>query len=169
MATKQPTRQPQSQPRSRPQPQAQAQAQPARESRREVQEFLTRFAHAFTAGDGKQVASMWSVPAIVIDAERSIPITSHEQIAAFFDGSNKQYNERGITDTHPEIVAEDWIGDQLVMVRVRWPYLDASGREVGAEASDYTLRRDPMGRLLICAAVMRGVEPHDPPRARPTA
>ena len=42
-------------------------------------------------------------------------------------------------------------------MRVRWPYLDASGREIGAERFDYTLRREE-GVLLIRSALIRGIE-----------
>jgi ketosteroid isomerase-like protein len=137
----------------------------------EVQELLTRFARAFTTGDGKRVATMWAVPAVVISADETRLVTSRDEVEAFFGGAQQQYNERGVTDTRPEIQGEDWVGDGLVVVKVRWPHLDAAGREVGAEASDYTLRRDPAGQLQICAVLMRGVEaaPRDGQRSRPEA
>jgi hypothetical protein len=142
-----------------------------RASHGEVQELLTRFARAFTTGDGKQAATMWTVPAVIVSADESMLVTSLEQVEKFFGGAQQQYNQRGVTDTRPEIQGADWISDRLVVVKVRWPHLDASGREIGAEASDYTLRRDAKGQLQICAVLMRGVEPdrRDPQRSRPTA
>ena len=50
------------------------------------------------------------------------------------------------------------IGDNLVRVRVRWPYLDANSREIGAESSDYTIARDAHGKLKLRIALLRGIE-----------
>lgn len=126
--------------------------------RGEVQELLNQVAHGVTAGDGNAVAMLWEVPGVIIAADAVTPITSRAQLEAMFGAGKAQYNERGIFDTRPDILDEDWVGDRLVVVKVRWPYLDATGREIGAEASDYTLRRDPSGRLRICAVLMRGVQ-----------
>jgi hypothetical protein len=46
----------------------------------------------------------------------------------------------------------------VFVVEIRWPHLNAKGREVGAELSDYTLRRDDNGNLRIRSVLMRGVE-----------
>ncbi|MGH9889668.1 MAG: hypothetical protein ACREBE_29330 [bacterium] len=126
--------------------------------RGEVSELLTQVARGITAGDGNAVAMLWEVPGVIIAADAVTPITSRAQLEAMFGAGKAQYNERGIFDTRPDILDEEWVGDRLVVVKVRWPYLDASGREIGAEASDYTLRRDPSGRLHICAILMRGVQ-----------
>ncbi|HSR99088.1 MAG TPA: hypothetical protein VLM79_18665 [Kofleriaceae bacterium] len=124
----------------------------------EVQEVLTQVARSVTAGDGNAVAMLWEVPGMVVAADAVTPITSRAQLEAMFGAGKAQYNARGIFDTRADILGEDWIGDRLVVVKVRWPYLDANRREIGAEASDYTLRRDPSGRLRICAVLMRGVQ-----------
>jgi hypothetical protein len=126
--------------------------------RGEVQELLNQVARAVTAGDGNAVAMLWEVPGVIIAADAVTPITSRAQLEAMFGAGKAEYNARGIVDTRPDILEEDWVGDRLVVVKVRWPYLDASGRETGAEASDYTMRRDPSGRLRICAILMRGVQ-----------
>jgi hypothetical protein len=126
--------------------------------RSEVQEVLSQVAHGVTSGDGHQVAMQWEVPAIIIAAEGVTPIISRDQLASMFRSAKREYNERGIIDTRADIVGEDWIGDRLVVVKVRWPYIAANRREVGAEGSDYTLRRQRDGRLRICAVLMRGVE-----------
>jgi hypothetical protein len=124
----------------------------------EVQDLLSQVAHGVTSGDGHQVAMLWEVPAIIIAAEGVTPIISRDQLASMFGAAKREYNERGIFDTRADIVDEDWIGDRLVVAKVRWPHIDANRREIGAEASDYTLRRQRDGRLRICAVVMRGVE-----------
>jgi hypothetical protein len=124
----------------------------------EVQDLLSQVARGVTSGDGHAVAMLWEVPAVIISADGVTPVTSREQLASWFGGAKRDYNERGIVDTRADILDEDWIGDRLVVAGVRWPYIDANLREVGAEASDYTLRRQRDGRLRICSVLMRGVE-----------
>jgi hypothetical protein len=143
------THQPGSQPRG---------ARTARERHGEVQDLLDRYTKAITAGDGEAAAAMWALPAYVIGPDLEMAIDRPQTIAQFFGGAKEAYNAKGIESTRPEILDEEWIGDRLVVVRVRWPYLDATGREVGAERSDYTLRREPGGRLAIRCVLMRGVE-----------
>ena len=124
----------------------------------ELLTFLTQMAQAITAGDGEAAAKLWAVPAYVIGSQMAKPLSDPNEIAEFFGGARAQYNASGITDTKPQIQSEDWIDDNLVIVRVRWPYLDDQGREIGAEASDYTISRDESGALRLRVAVMRGVE-----------
>jgi len=130
----------------------------ARERTGEVQELLNRLARGVTAGDGKAVAKDWGVPAIVIGADGIHAVATRDEVAGFFGGAKDEYTKRGITDTRPEIRDEDWIGDRIVIVKVRWPYLDASGQEIGGEGSDYTLVRNEAGALEVRCVVMRGVE-----------
>jgi len=124
-----------------------------------VQDFLDRMARAITAGEGRVVAAMWDVPALIVGDDEVRAVASRHQLEPFFSSTRDQYNERGITDTRAQIVRMIWLTDRIVQVDVRWPYLDAAGQEVGAEASQYTLRRDDADDLKLRVAVMRGVEP----------
>lgn len=143
------SRQPASQPRT---------ARTARERHSEVQDLLDRYSRALTSGDGAAASSMWEMPAYVIGPDIVMAIDQLQTIAHFFGEAKDAYHAQGIESTRPEILDEEWIGDRLVVVRVRWPYLDATGREIGAERSDYTLRRVDGGRLAIRCVLMRGVE-----------
>jgi ketosteroid isomerase-like protein len=125
----------------------------------EVHQLLTRYAHALVTGDAKTVARTWAVPSILISNDAVHAISTRDEIEAFFAGAKAQYNEKGIFDTYPDIQAEDWIGDKIVVVEVRWPWVDASGEQRGAEASDYTLRRNDKGELEIVCVLMRSPEP----------
>jgi hypothetical protein len=123
-----------------------------------VKDFLDRFAEAFTAGDGEAVAKLWRTPAFVLSAEMARPVSEPSEVAEFFGGARDQYNEIGITGTRAEIVRLDEISDHLVMVRVRWPYLDKDGDAMGAETSTYTLSREGDDDWKIRIAVMHGQE-----------
>ncbi len=122
-----------------------------------VQDFLDGLAAALTQGDGRAVAEMWETPAFVLGDDMAKVVSDPDEIAAFFGGARQQYQQIGIINTRAEIVRLDEITDRMVMVRVRWPYLDAYGREMGAETSTYTLvRGKDEWRLRI--AVMHGKE-----------
>jgi ketosteroid isomerase-like protein len=123
-----------------------------------VQDFLDRFGTALTAGDGAAIAEMWETPAFVLGEGMARVVSTREEVEDFFAGAKEQYNELGITDTKPQIVRLDEINDHLVMVRVRWPYLDAQGMERGAETSTYTLTREGDGDWKFRITVMQGAE-----------
>lgn len=121
-----------------------------------VQRVLDRFARALTAGDGEAAADVWATPAFVIGAGMARAVSTREEVVAFFSGAKEQYNSRGISDTRAEIQRLDWVSDDLVVADVRWPYLKASGEEIGEERSTYTLMRGKGGELEIRSILMRG-------------
>lgn len=123
-----------------------------------VQAFLDSFAEALTAGDGEAIAQMWETPAFVLGEDMVRVVTAAEEVAEFFGGAREQYREIGITDTKAQIVRLDEITDHIVMVRVRWPYLDKDENEMGAETSTYTLAREKKGDWKLRVAVMHGQE-----------
>lgn len=123
-----------------------------------VRAMLQRFAQAFTTGDGAGAAACWEVPALVVSDEGSRAVSSAGEVAAFFGGAQDQYHQQGVTGTRPEVEGMAWHTGRLASVTVRWPYLDAQGRDVGrAESSVYVVRVGE-GGAKICAVVMRGVQ-----------
>ena len=135
-----------------------ADARTLRDLRGEVQAFLDRLGRALTAGDGETVATMFEVPALVIRSARVIALSSPPQVARSFGGAPRHYRALGVVATRADLIDLERIDDRLVIASVRWPYLDATGRTVGAETSDYTLRRDDHGQLRIRCVLMRGTE-----------
>ena len=123
-----------------------------------VKEYLDAFKDALTAGDGDAIAEMWETPAFVLGQDMARVVNAPADVAEFFGGAREQYREIGITDTRVQIVRLDEITDHMVMVRVRWPYLDTEGREMGAETSTYTLVRPEKGDWKLRIAVMHGKE-----------
>ena len=121
-----------------------------------VRAMLQRFARAFTTGDGPGAAACWEVPALVVADEGSRAVATLDEVAAFFGGAKDQYHAQGITGTRVDMQRIEWHTSRLGSVRVRWPYLDGEGRELGkAEESVYLLRVTE-GEPKICAAMMLG-------------
>ena len=125
-----------------------------------VQEYLDRFATALTSGDTKTMTKLWGVPAFVIGATEARVVHSESEVEQFFGGAKDLYNERGIVGTRAEITNLDWVGDDLVVATVRWPYLDENDRVLGGESSSYTLLRGEDGSFKLRVITLRGeVEP----------
>jgi hypothetical protein len=133
----------------------------ARRTKASVQDYLDRFSEAMTSGDIKTMATLWEVPAFVIGSNMTRLVQSKAEVEQFFAGAKDMYNARGIVRTRAEIMDLDWIADDLVTVRVRWPYLDAKGDVRGEESSSYTLLRDESGAFKLRVIVMRGETPSD--------
>jgi hypothetical protein len=123
-----------------------------------IQRFFDRFARAVTTGDGRSIARMWAVPALVVGDSMVQAVGSLDQVEEFFGGAKEQYNAQGIADTRAELQRVEWLTRRLAVVDVRWPYLDAQGVERGEETSTYVLRRDDSGELKLQAALMRGAK-----------
>lgn len=130
----------------------------ARRDDSSVRAYMEAFARALTAGDGAAIAQMWAVPALVMMKDGTArAVGSPDEVEKFFSGAKDQYTERGISEARPDIQRVEWLTDDVVVARVRWPYLDASGKEIGEESSVYTLRRDG-SKLKMCAIVMLGAK-----------
>jgi ketosteroid isomerase-like protein len=128
---------------------------------REVHAYLEAYARALVAGDARAIAGMWDTPALVVDDMGVRAVGSRDEVEAFFASAREQYAARGIVDTRADVTSLDWATDRIVIVTVRWPYLDDQRREMGAEVETYTLRRNDAGDLRLVAVVMRGgTEPH---------
>jgi hypothetical protein len=121
-----------------------------------VQRYLDRFAEAMTSGDMRTMAKLWGVPAFVIGRTEARVVQSESEVEQFFKGSKDMYNERGITGTRAEIQHLDWVGKDLVVATVRWPYLNERDEELGEESSSYTLLRGEDGSYKLRSILMRG-------------
>ena len=127
----------------------------------EVQQVLDQMARALISGDGRAVARLWEPPALVLSDQEVHSVASSEEVAKFFGGAKDQYNQMGIVDTRPDIQRLTWPTQRMAIVEVRWPWLDANGRESGSETSTYTFRRDDSGQLKLRVVVMHGVARND--------
>jgi hypothetical protein len=121
-----------------------------------IKKFLDKYATAFLAGDTETLVSMWELPAFVLNDDDVVAVESEEEIKEFFTGATEEYVNVGITNTRAEIEHVRWATDNLVVVTVRWPYLDDLGKEHGSESSTYILRRDDEGNIKFQVALMQG-------------
>jgi len=139
--------------------------QPSHALIKEVQHFLDRFAAAVTKGDGEAATKLREVPALVMGDDMVMEVESDEQVAEFFGAGNETYNAKGITDTRADIIGLEDLTPKVVLVTVRFPWINKEGEEIGGETSTYTLKRDQEGALRIRSSVMHGAETHQASRA----
>lgn len=125
----------------------------------EILDFMEAFGRALTAGDARAVAELWETPALVLGDTEVHAVKSRAEVERFFAGANEVYAERGIHEAKPQLVRWEWATERVAIVRVRWPYLDVRGAEIGGESSIYTLRRDETGALKLRMVTMLGEEP----------
>lgn len=121
-----------------------------------VQRYLDRFAEAMTSGDLRTMTRLWGVPAFVVGRTEARAVQSELEVEQLFEGCKQRYNQRGITRTRAEIQHLDWVGKDLVVVTVRWPYLNDEDEELGEESSSYTLLRGEDGSYKLRSVLMRG-------------
>jgi hypothetical protein len=126
----------------------------------EVKQFVEGLARTVTMGNGRSAVRLWELPALVVGDELVRLVTANAEVEQHFSTAKHDYAARAIMDTRPELVSLQWLTRRIVMVTVRWPYLDASGDEVGEESMTYTLRRDVEGNLRLRAAILHGERRH---------
>lgn len=124
--------------------------------RSEVQALLNRLARAMIRGDATEVAKLWETPALVVDVDVVMALSTTADVEEFFASAKEQSSWRGIVETRPDLIDLEGIGERIVIATVRWPSFDRAGKLAAADASDYTLRRDNTGALKIRCVLARG-------------
>lgn len=123
-----------------------------------VQQYFDRFADALVNGDTRTLVKLWGVPAFVVGRNEARVVQAEAEIEQFFAEARDWYNQRGIVQTRAEIVSLDWVGADLVVATVRWPYLNARDEELGEETSSYTLLRGEDGSYKLRSILKRGAQ-----------
>jgi hypothetical protein len=120
----------------------------------EIRSLLQAYGRALSEGNLRGVSAAWDVPALVLSDEGAIEVQSAKQIEDFFGTARRQYTERGIVTTKPEIAKVDWLSEKMVQVRARWLQLTPNKERKGEELTLYVLRRDDQNHWRIRVAIM---------------
>lgn len=129
-----------------------------------LQEFLEEFAQALTSGDGEAAAACFEYPCAMVMSDPEAYGPNHvfqdqETAARFFAEAPRMDHERGIEDTFPGVEQVQDLGSGLLLARVRFPYIDADGNDMGdGETSLYVLRRRPQEGYAIASVVTLGAD-----------
>lgn len=119
----------------------------------DVAAFLDGYANALTSGDLPAITACYALPALVVGDGATIPIADPAQVEAAFAGAADAYRAQGLVDARPELRAVDPLTAALILIDVRWSYLDEAGHERRHSSYRYLLRRSDTGQLGIQAVV----------------
>lgn len=128
-----------------------------------LQRFFDDFSRDLTSGDGRAAAARFEYPAVMIMSDvgkygGNQVLQDEGTVASFFDKAPEQYHAKGIEQTTANLEDIEWIAPDLALVRVRFPYLDAQGDDMGdGETSVYVVRKTGLD-FAICTAVTLGTD-----------
>jgi hypothetical protein len=118
-----------------------------------IKRLVECVAQSLSAGDFHALAKCWEVPALVLSDNGAIAVSDASEIERFFAQAAEWYRSRGIASTKPEIERVDFLSDKLAAIDVRWPWLDASGKEMSSERSHYIAQVGQDQRAYIRVAL----------------
>lgn len=137
-----------------------------------LQSFLERLSSALTAGDAETAASCFEYPTVMVMSDPKYGpnqvLQDAEAASRILERAPEMYHERGIHDTFPEVEDVQRVAAGLLLVRARFPYIDADGNDMGdGETSLYVVRETGQaggagGGYAIAAAVTLGADSDDP-------
>ncbi|HEU4426886.1 MAG TPA: hypothetical protein VFR67_30505 [Pilimelia sp.] len=103
-------------------------------------DFFGRYGCALAAGDLPAIAGCYAMPGMVVSDAYSFTFSSPAAVALSFVGALPAYQERGVVAAHAEIEDVTRLDGTLVLVAVRWEYLDCAGEAVPGERFRYLVR-----------------------------
>lgn len=117
-------------------------------------DFFGRYGSALTTGDLPALASCYRLPGTVVADGYSFTFSTPAAVALSFLGAAPAYQECRLVAAHAEIEHLERLSERLVMVTVRWEYLDSRGEAVPGGGYRYIIRLD--GRPQICVVMPLG-------------
>jgi hypothetical protein len=118
----------------------------------EIQDYLVRYAATLTHQDAEAAAELWSTPGMIADDRFSGVLDSREAMAEGLRQSYPLYRELGLASVDHELLEEKELSDHLVLVRVRWLFLDGNA-DLLTDTNSYYLLRDEADGLRACVCV----------------
>jgi hypothetical protein len=123
-----------------------------------VADFLDGLALGVSEGNAAALAAMVETPCFVLTHNDARTLEDDADIADFHRDGPQRYGSRGVTHTRPQVVRMDEITDRMVVVRVRWLWLDSDDVDMGADVCTYTLRRGDDDEWKVRIIVVHGAE-----------
>lgn len=119
-----------------------------------ITRFLDRYASTLTDLDAEAAADLWSVPGLIADDRSSGVIESREAMVDGLRRSYPLYQRLGLGSVTYDLLEAKPLTDALVLVHVRWQFLDAQGAFLIDSTAYYLLRDEPAGlRAAVCVQV----------------
>lgn len=117
-----------------------------------ITKYLSRYAATLTEFDAEAAASLWSVPGMVTNDRFSGVVTSHEEMIDGLKQSYPLYQKLGLAAVDFELLDLQSMTELLVLVKVRWLFLDGDSSLLTDSSSYYLLRQEESG-LQACLCI----------------
>lgn len=117
-----------------------------------VRDFLDRYAATLTEFDADGAVRLRSTPGMIIDGQISGVLAAREAMAEGLRQSYPLYRRLGLASVGYELLDHNALSEVLILVRVRWLFLDADGALL-TDANSYYLLRDEEVGLQACVCV----------------
>ena len=120
-------------------------------SQDQIDDYLTRYAATLTNLDAGAAADLWTTPGMIADDRFSEVVDSRDKMIQGLTQSYPLYQKLGLDTVGYELVDEQHLTDALVMVRVRWKFLDTEGKLLTDSNAYYVLRAEDTDlRATVC-------------------
>lgn len=108
-------------------------------------DFFDQYGSALTAGDLPTIAACYRLPGTVVSGNYSFTFSTPAAVALSFVGAQSAYQESRVVAAHADIEEMHRISQGLVMVAVRWEYLDCDGGALAGDRFRYILQLGAQG------------------------
>ena len=108
-------------------------------------DFFDRYGTALTTGDLPTIAACYRLPGTVVSGNYSFTFSTPAAVALSFVGAQSAYQESRVVAAHADLEEVYRLSDGLVMVAVRWEYLDCEGAALPGDRFRYILRHGAQG------------------------
>lgn len=114
-----------------------------------LKSFLERYGKALSAGDAKEIAKCWGIPALVLSNEGALAVSDAAEVERFFSGAVEYYRSQGLVAARPELERVDLLSERIAAVTVLWHAIDKDGAEQPGDHSYYILHLGDDGEPQI--------------------
>lgn len=121
-------------------------------SSEQISDYLTQYAASLTNFDAQSAVELWSLPGAMVDDRFSGVLSSREDMVQGLEQSYPLYQKLGLGSVDYEVFEEKHLSQALVLVGLRWIFLDNDGQEL-IDSTSYYLLRQQADRLRACVCI----------------
>lgn len=115
----------------------------------EIELFFEYYGRILSDGDLTGIADCYTAPGLVLGDEDSIAIADLGEVEKSFAGAAERYRAQGLINVRANVISSTALTRNLILVDVRWDYLNANGENVQQTRYHYLLRSTPTGNFKI--------------------
>ncbi|MGX9296530.1 nuclear transport factor 2 family protein [Tsukamurella paurometabola] len=120
----------------------------------EIEDYLSRYAATLSRFDAEGGAALWAEPGMIVDDRFSGVLEDRASMARGLERSYPLYRALGLASVRHELLDVTPLTGAVVLLHVRWRFLDDDGAELTDSTAYYIVRRDEDGpHACVCVQV----------------